>query len=144
MIDEAVQALLDQPDVPMATIKTKIQRETDLKNPNVVKVVTNEYGRALYFSRSLIPFPRATQEVTYYEHLGLYVYRRDFLLQLAQIPQSTLEKIELLEQLRVLEKGYSIIVVETKSPIVAFGGLSVDVPADIGKVEAYLKMVGAD
>ncbi len=142
MIDEAVQALLDHPEIPMTTIKTKIQREADLTNSNVVKVVTDEAGRALYFSRSQIPFPRANQAVTYYEHLGLYVYRRDFLLKLAQIPPSTLEQIELLEQLRVLEKGYAIMVVETKSPIVAFGGLSVDIPADIAKVEAYLKMVG--
>ena len=100
-------------------------------------MVVDENDFALYFSRSLIPYPRDKVAVNVYEHVGLYVYRKDFLLKISEMPQSYLEKIELLEQLRVLEKGYKIKVVETKSKHAA--GVSVDTPEDLAKVEKLIQ-----
>lgn len=136
MIDEAVQPLLDDASIPMSTIKTKIGPE-GFDDPGVVKVVTDVNGFALYFSRSLIPFPRDNQGGDVYEHVGLYVYRRDFLLKISATPQSFLEKTEMLEQLRVLENGYKIFVVETKSNRAA--GVSVDTPEDLANVEKLIE-----
>ena len=136
MIDEAVQALLEDTSVQMSTLKIKIGEE-DYSDPSVVKVVTDAHDFALYFSRSLIPYPRDKVEVQVFEHVGLYVYRKEFLLELSEIPQSYLEKIEMLEQLRVLEKGYKIKVVETKSKHAA--GISVDTPADLARVEQLIR-----
>lgn len=136
MIDEAVQPLIDNPDIPMSTIKTEIKAE-DFHDPAVVKVVVDERGFALYFSRSLIPYPRNQQNLRVFEHVGLYVYRKDFLLKYSKWEQGYLEKIESLEQLRVLEKGYKILVVETQSDRAA--GVSVDVPEDVTKVERLIQ-----
>ena len=136
MIDEAVQPLLDDASIPMSTIKTKIGPE-GFNDPGVVKVVTDVNGLALYFSRSLIPFPRDGEKTNVYEHVGLYVYRRDFLLKISATPQSFLEKTEMLEQLRVLENGYKIIVVETKSDRAA--GVSVDTQEDLANVEKMIE-----
>jgi len=136
MIDEAVQPLLEETSVQMSTIKTKICEE-DYLDPAVVKVVVDENDYALYFSRSLIPYSRDEADVNIYEHVGLYVYRKDFLLEISKLPQSYLEKIEMLEQLRVLEKGYRMKVVETKSDDAA--GVSVDTPEDLAKVEKLIK-----
>lgn len=137
MIDEAVQPLLDDETIPMSTIKTKIDAE-GYNDPGVVKVVTDVNGFALYFSRSLIPFPReGNKNKDVFEHVGLYVYRRDFLLKISKIPQSFLEKTEMLEQLRVLENGYKILVVETKSDRAA--GVSVDTPEDLANVEKLIQ-----
>ncbi len=140
MIDEAVQPLLNDATLRMSTIKTKIGAE-GYNDPGVVKVVTDVNGFALYFSRSLIPFPRDNKEVRVYEHVGLYVYRRDFLLKISKTPQSFLEKTEMLEQLRVLEQGYKIFVVETKSDRSA--GVSVDTPEDLANVEKMIKTIRA-
>ncbi len=136
MIDEAVQPLLADSSVRMSTIKTKIS-EAEYSDPAVVKVVVDENDFALYFSRSLIPYPRDNVRVDVYEHVGVYVYRKDFLLMISKMPQSYLEKIEMLEQLRVLERGYKIKVVETKSEHAA--GVSVDTPADLARVERLMK-----
>lgn len=138
MIDEAVQPLLDHPEIPMSTIKTRIQNKEDLTNPNVVKVVVDQNGFALYFSRSLMPYARDHKAVEVFEHIGIYVYRKHFLLQYSKWPQGHLEKIEMLEQLRVMEKGYKIMVVETKSKHAAMGGFSVDTAADLERVEKYI------
>jgi len=135
MIDEAVQPLIDNPEIVMSTIKTRID-ESHYNDPAVVKVVTDKDGFALYFSRSLIPFPRDGKEIKVYEHVGLYVYRRDFLLTISGLPQSYLEQVEMLEQLRVLENGYRIFVVETKSDRAA--GVSVDTPEDVVTVEKLI------
>jgi 3-deoxy-manno-octulosonate cytidylyltransferase (CMP-KDO synthetase) len=135
MIDESVQPLIDNPDIEMSTIKTRIKEES-FQDPAVVKVVTDKKGFALYFSRSLIPFPREEKEVEVFEHVGLYVYRKDFLLTISNLPQSYLEEIEMLEQLRVLENGYKIFVVETKSDRAA--GVSVDTPEDLVSVERLI------
>ena len=136
MIDEAVQLMLEDTTVQMSTIKIKIS-EKDYSDPAVVKVVTDEDDFALYFSRSLIPFSRDKVAVKVYEHVGLYVYRKDFLFMISKMPQSYLEKIEMLEQLRVLEKGYRIKVIETKSKHEA--GVSVDTPEDLSRVEKLIK-----
>ncbi len=135
MIDECVQPLLEHPDIPMSTLKIKIKEE-EYHDPGVVKVVTDKNGLALYFSRSLIPYSRDNKEVEVYEHVGLYAYRRDFLLKISKVPQSPLEKAEMLEQLRVLENGYKIIVAETHSNREA--GLSVDTPEDLKNVEEVI------
>ncbi len=136
MIDEAVQPMLDDTTVQMSTIKTKIGEE-DYEDPAVVKVVTDENDFALYFSRSLIPFSRDKLAVNVYEHVGLYTYRKDFLLMISKLPQTYLEKIEMLEQLRVLENGYKIKVIETKCDNIS--GISVDTPEDLIKVEKLIK-----
>jgi 3-deoxy-manno-octulosonate cytidylyltransferase (CMP-KDO synthetase) len=138
MIIESVQPLLDDPGVDMATLMHPIHREEDLADPAVVKVVTDLVGNALYFSRSLIPYPRQPIDRAVFEHVGLYVYRRDFLLQLARLPPTPLEQIESLEQLRVLEHGYRIRVVETKCRDNAFSGFSVDTEADLARAEEML------
>jgi 3-deoxy-manno-octulosonate cytidylyltransferase (CMP-KDO synthetase) len=141
MIDEAVQPLLDDPLLQMSTLKIKIGEE-DYYDPAVVKVVVDENDNALYFSRSLIPYNQKFKDVNVYEHVGLYVYRKQFLLEISKLPQSHLEQIESLEQLRVLEKGYKIKVIETKSDRNA--GISVDTPEDLAKVEQLIQELNLD
>lgn len=123
-IDAVVRLLEMHPDVPMATIANPIRTKSQLDDPACVKVVVNAQMRAMYFSRSCIPFPRSwndallnTTPPLFLQHVGLYAYRRDFLLTLAAMPPSLLERSESLEQLRVLEAGYPILVgvVEEKS-----------------------------
>lgn len=141
MIDEAVQPLLNDSTILMSTLKVKINEE-DYLDPSVVKVVTDENDFALYFSRSLIPYSRDNVDVNIYEHVGLYAYRKDFLLKISKLPQSYLEKIEMLEQLRVMEKGYKIKVIETASENAM--GVSVDTPEDLTKVEKIIKKMNSD
>ena len=120
-IDQVIQLLADHPDVPMATLCTPLRSREQLEHPACVKVVRNNNLRALYFSRSVIPHPRlwtddmlAAEPALFYLHLGLYAYRRDFLLQMVSLPQSPLELTESLEQLRVLAHGYPILCGTTK------------------------------
>jgi 3-deoxy-manno-octulosonate cytidylyltransferase (CMP-KDO synthetase) len=136
MIEEAVQPMLEDPNIQMSTLKTKIGKE-DYNDPAVVKVVVDENDYALYFSRSLIPYSRDEIKMDVYEHVGLYIYRKDFLLKMSKLPRTYLEKIEMLEQLRVLENGYKIKVIETKCESVS--GISVDTPEDLIKVENIIK-----
>jgi len=138
MIDEAVQPMIDNLDVQMSTLKREIERD-EFDDPGVVKVVVDDQNFALYFSRSLIPYAQHDENVRVFEHVGLYVYRKDFLLKLSKMPQGYLEKIESLEQLRVLEKGYRILVVETKMDRSA--GISVDTPEDLKKVERLISQM---
>lgn len=116
-IDLAIQLLEENPNAVMSTLATPIRSRSQLDDPACVKVVFDEAKRAQYFSRSPIPYPRkwddsllASEPPSFYQHVGLYAYRREFLLQLSQIPQSQKEKIEKLEQLRVLDAGYTILV----------------------------------
>ena len=141
MIDEAVQPMLKDAELQMSTLKIKIGEE-DYNNPDVVKVVTDENDFALYFSRALIPHSRDKAAVDIFEHVGLYVYRKDFLLEISKMPQTTLEKIEMLEQLRVLEQGYRIKVIETRCDRIS--GISVDTPEDLDKVEKIIKEMNLD
>ena len=116
----------------MSTLKKKITDKEEINNPNVVKVVTNKRGDALYFSRYPVPYPR-NEGAVYYKHIGLYVYKRDFLLEYSQMAQTALERAESLEQLRALENGYQIRVVET-----GYDSIGVDTPEDLKKVEEIL------
>lgn len=137
-IELAVQPLLHGRQIPMATLKSRIRSQQDCANPNIVKVVTDSRGLALYFSRSPIPFFRGSgHEQVMYRHIGLYVYRRDFLFLLTGMEQTPLEKAEKLEQLRALENGFSIHVAET-----AYEPVGVDVPEDIQLVEEALRQQG--
>lgn len=131
-IDIAVSALLDDETVPMSTLMWRIVDLEEAQNPSVVKVVTDKDGNALYFSRSPIPYPREDAGV-YFKHLGLYVYRRDFLLHFAALKPTPLEELEKLEQLRVLENGYKIKVVETEHT-----SIGVDTPADLDRVRRII------
>jgi 3-deoxy-manno-octulosonate cytidylyltransferase (CMP-KDO synthetase) len=145
MIDQAIAPLLDDPSVPMATLKSRIKTLHDFLSPNVVKVVADPSGNVLYFSRSPLPFFRdkwndlkddafVSGKLLCYKHIGLYVYRREFLPIFAAMAPTYLELAEKLEQLRVLENGYRIKVVETE-----FDSIGVDTPADLEKVLAKLK-----
>jgi 3-deoxy-manno-octulosonate cytidylyltransferase (CMP-KDO synthetase) len=142
MIAEGVQPLLDDPALPMATLMHPILRPEDFANPAVVKVVLDCAGNALYFSRSIIPYPQQALPHAVFEHVGLYVYRRDFLLTLASLPPTPLEQIESLEQLRVLENGYKLRVVETHVADHEFTGFSVDTPDDLERAEQMLRERG--
>jgi len=130
MIDELVSALQDE-SIPMATLAAKVKDLKLLYEKNTVKVVTDKQGFALYFSRSPLPFNTTDY---FLQHIGIYGYQKDFLLEFCSMQPSRLEKIEKLEQLRVLENGYKIKIIE--SP---FQTLSVDSPEDIIKVENYFK-----
>lgn len=134
MIDEAVYPLLEDPDLPMATLMQKITDQRDYDNPNVVKVVVDRESNALYFSRSRIPFARSGEPIDLYEHIGLYVYRKQFLSLIAGLPPTRLEKAEVLEQLRVIENGYRIKVVETGKQSSELSGFSVDTPEDLERI----------
>jgi 3-deoxy-manno-octulosonate cytidylyltransferase (CMP-KDO synthetase) len=142
MVEEAVQALLDDPRLPMSTLMHAIARPDDLVDPAVVKVVVDLGGNALYFSRSLIPYPQKDVPHRVFEHVGLYVYRRDFLLTLAKLAPTPLETIESLEQLRVLEHGYKLRVVETRTQGHEFTGFSVDTEDDVHRAEQMLRERG--
>ncbi len=130
-IDAAVLGLLEQDDVPMSTLKKRIERIEEVHDPNVVKVVTDREGNALYFSRSPMPYLRETggEPASYFKHIGLYVYRRDFLLGYPDLPCGPLEQAERLEQLRALENGFKIRVVETE-----YESLGIDTPADLARM----------
>jgi len=132
-IDAAALSLLDDPPVPMATLKKQIVNLQEFTNPNVVKVVTDGRNNAIYFSRSPIPYDLSGQAV-HYKHIGLYVYRRDFLLSYSRLPIGPLERAERLEQLRALENGYRIRVVETE-----YESLGVDTPDDLRRVEEFIE-----
>ena len=128
-IDAAVLSILDHPEIPMGTLKKRIEDPAEIDNPNVVKVVTNFAGDAIYFSRATIPYLRGNESLTRFKHIGLYVYRRDFLLSYPDLPVGPLEKAERLEQLRALENGYSIRVAETE-----YESIGVDTPEDFERV----------
>ena len=133
IIDRLAKAFEAESDLKMATMKV-LMREEDYNNPAAVKVVTDNNGYALYFSRSLMPYPRnKTEHYKVYKHVGIYAYRRDFLLQYAAVAPTELEKTESLEQLRVLENGYKIKVLESD-----FQGIGVDTPEDLAAVNELL------
>jgi len=132
MITEAIAPFTADKSLKMATLKKKIEDEKEINNPDIVKVVTDINNNALYFSRFPIPYIR-DNKTEVYKHIGLYVYRRDFLLKLCKKQLTMLEKAEALEQLRVLENGYQIRVVETD-----YDSIGVDTPEDIEKIEAIL------
>jgi 3-deoxy-manno-octulosonate cytidylyltransferase (CMP-KDO synthetase) len=142
-IDVAILSLLDDPDVPMGTLKKRIENRDEISNPNVVKVITDRLDRAIYFSRLPVPYVRDADapSMTRFKHVGLYVYRRDFLLSYPELPVGPLEQAERLEQLRALENGFPIRVAETE-----YESLGVDTPEDFERVsklfEASLSIHG--
>jgi 3-deoxy-manno-octulosonate cytidylyltransferase (CMP-KDO synthetase) len=133
-IDAAVLPLLEEPAIPMGTLKKRIEDEREISDPNVVKVVTDRFENALYFSRSTIPYPRDGASAAHFKHIGLYVYRRDFLMRYPGFPAGPLEREERLEQLRALENGYKIRVVETD-----YESLGVDTPGDLERVRELIR-----
>lgn len=132
-IDAAILPLVHEPGVLMATLKKKIEDPREASDPNVVKVAANREGDAIYFSRSPIPYYRDGGRGVYYKHIGLYVYRRDFLMSYPALPVGPLETAERLEQLRALENGFSIRVVETE-----YESFGVDTPEDLRRVNDLL------
>jgi 3-deoxy-manno-octulosonate cytidylyltransferase (CMP-KDO synthetase) len=143
-IQQTLKPLRQSRSILMGTAKTPIYERGEWQNPNVVKVVTDRAGFALYFSRSAIPYARedgapaenGKRKVLGYRHVGIYVYRREFLLKFARMRPSALEQAEKLEQLRALSNGYRIRVVEVDEPSV-----EVDTPVDLARAEAYLRGV---
>lgn len=137
MIDELVNCLLQNPDIPMASLIHKIEDAQEIEDPNVVKAVKDKNNFALYFSRTTIPHPRSSlsesQSMSFYKHLGLYAYTKEFLFTFTNLPAGELEKSERLEQLRALEHGYRIKVIET-----GFDTIGVDTPQDLEKVRQRL------
>jgi 3-deoxy-manno-octulosonate cytidylyltransferase (CMP-KDO synthetase) len=135
-IDAALLGLLDDDDAQMGTLKKRIERECEITDPNVVKVVTDSHGNAIYFSRSPIPYVREAsgESTAYFKHIGLYVYRREFLLGYSDMPVGPLEQAERLEQLRAIENGHKIRVVETE-----YESLGVDTPEDWEQVSALFE-----
>ena len=139
MVDEAIRPMLDDPSVVISTLKTRITDEEEYTNPNAVKVVTGLNGDALYFTRSPVPNIKGDfASGVAYKHIGLYVYRRDFLLKFPTLEATPLEVAERLEQLRALENGVSIRVVET-----AFNTIAVDTAEDLEKVRGIVRARGA-
>ena len=134
-IDAAVEAMADQASVPMATLKKRIEDPREAGDSNVVKVVTDLAGNALYFSRSPIPLARDGGENICFKHIGLYVYRREFLLRYSTLPVGPLERAEKLEQLRALENGFVIRVAET-----GYDSMGVDTPEDLERAAALLEL----
>ncbi len=129
MIHGVVSALLEDSKVVMSTLMVRIRGAEGIRNPNVVKVVADKHGYALYFSRAPIPYYRDEKghsKQIYYRHLGLYAYTKDFLFTFRNLPVSKLEKAEKLEQLRALEHGYRIRAIETK-----YDTIGIDTPEDL-------------
>lgn len=131
-IDRAIELLLAEPETPMSTLATPIRNREQLLDPACVKVVFDDHRRALYFSRAPIPFAREWSDELldadpplFYQHIGLYAYRREFLLRLSSMPRSPLEAVENLEQLRVLSAGHPILVGVVGAP-----GRGIDTPED--------------
>jgi 3-deoxy-manno-octulosonate cytidylyltransferase (CMP-KDO synthetase) len=147
-ITKAVEPLRRLRSIPMGTVCTAIYDDAEWHNPNIVKVITDRAGFALYFTRAPIPFERnreidpkgnkvsarSKHRLWGFRHLGLYVYRRDFLLKFARLKPTALERIESLEQLRALENGYRIYVAEVDERSV-----EVDTLEDLNQAERYLK-----
>jgi len=137
---DSLFAELEVSEAPMVSAFHKIDSEEELKNPNIVKVVTNSNGYAVYFSRSPIPYIRAPltfNDVAFKRHLGVYGYKAHFLKEYVNMPHSTLENAEQLEQLRVVEAGYQIKLIET--PEISIG---IDTPEDLQKAIKQIKNEG--
>jgi 3-deoxy-manno-octulosonate cytidylyltransferase (CMP-KDO synthetase) len=152
MIEQVIAPLIADPMLEMSTVCVPISDRSDYANPNIVKVVLDRTGRALYFSRSPIPHfrdsrsgirdsknpasPESRIPNPVYKHIGLYGYHRTFLLKFATLPQTPLERAESLEQLRALEHGYRIHTVETQCD-----SIGVDTPEDLERVRRQLLAV---
>ena len=141
MIDEGVATVSGDPNVLVGTLIRRIEDSRDLSNPGVVKVVVDRHWDALYFSRSPIPFLRDEMARTdwpskeiYYKHIGLYVFRREFLQEFSKLPPGRLERAERLEQLRILEAGYRI-----RTAVTEHDSIPVDTADDVVRVLALIE-----
>jgi 3-deoxy-manno-octulosonate cytidylyltransferase (CMP-KDO synthetase) len=135
VVSQMIEPLQNDQGIFMSTLKHRITEKGSITNPNHVKVVTDSNGFALYFSRHPIPYCRDSESsVHYYKHLGFYGYRMEFLIQFTRLSEGVLESAEKLEQLRALEHGFKIKVVET-----AFDSVEVDVPDDVNRVEKIIR-----
>ncbi len=139
VINETALPLRHEPKINMSTPVVAITRPEEIGDPNHVKVVMDEWGNALYFSRQAIPFPRDGGEVTYFKHLGVYVYRKAFLDVFASLPTGRLENLEKLEQIRVLEAGHRVRCVVTQ-----FDSPEVDRPEDARRVADLMNRARQD
>lgn len=133
-INATADLLIKNPTAVMSTVATRFRSPKDLPNPGFVKVVRDKAGRALYFSRSVIPFERAAAGVDYLWHIGLYGFRYNFLMRYTRLPQTPLEKTELLEQLRALENGYDILV-----GVGRYDRMEVNTPEELALVRRAMK-----
>ena len=136
VIDDLIAPFEMDENLPMATVMVRMEDAAEQLNPNNVKVIVDKLGYALYFSRSLVPHPRAAAGPVY-KHIGIYAYRRDFLLRYARLEPTPLERAESLEQLRALENGYGIRVLETDCRFVG-----VDTPEDLALVNKIYREQG--
>ncbi len=118
LIDELITLFNDDMDLQMATVATELTFEDEIKNPNNVKVITDLNDNALYFSRSIIPYPRNAGKAKFFKHIGIYAYRREFLLKYAKMQPTPLEEAESLEQLRALENGHKIKVLRSNNKFI--------------------------
>lgn len=137
MINSIIESFKNDSTISMSTLKYKLDKMEDIENPNYVKVITDKKGYALYFSRSVIPYPRKLDVQNYYKHVGIYGYKREFVIEYAKMEPTPLELSESLEQLRALENGYRIKVMETPYKI-----LGVDTQEELEKVREYIKNNG--
>jgi 3-deoxy-manno-octulosonate cytidylyltransferase (CMP-KDO synthetase) len=132
-IDDVARVLVEDPALPMSTLRQRLDDPEAIADPNIVKVAVAPDGDALYFSRAPIPFSRDGRAVQVWKHIGLYAYRRSFLLELSRLAPTPLERAEALEQLRVLEHGHRIRTVETTED-----SIEVDTPPDLERVRQRL------
>jgi len=137
---EPLQQLIDvfykdeKKEISLASLKIQLKESDEIRNPNNVKVITDNNGFALYFSRSVIPFQRElSYDVTYYKHIGVYAFRKEALLKFSSLEMTPLEISEKLEQLRYLENGMKIKMVETD-----FVGIGIDTPEDLEKAKKLI------
>jgi 3-deoxy-manno-octulosonate cytidylyltransferase (CMP-KDO synthetase) len=134
LINALAKTLLKEKRASVATAVYPLKNNDDIRNPNIAKVVFSKDGYALYFSRSTIPFNRDGIKTEYFKHIGIYGYKREFLLRYSGWPQTKLEKTEQLEQLRILENGEKIKVI-----VSGLDSTGVDLPSDVKKIEKLLK-----
>lgn len=129
-IDKAIKPLLVFKDIGVSTLCCEIKNKNDIDDPNVVKVILDKDDNAIYFSRLPIPYKRkANEKIQYYKHIGLYAFKKNFLTQYVNMKQSTLEKAEKLEQLRILENGEKIRVIKTN-----YDSISIDTKEDLIRI----------
>jgi len=136
LIDTAVERFSAIPDFKFGSAMTPMETEEDIQNPNVVKVVVGQRGQALYFTRFPAPYRRKLTTVPVYQHIGFYVYSREFVIEFSKMSPTPLEQTECLEQLRALENGVRIDMIETK-----YRGIGVDAPEDVARIEWELKRI---
>ncbi|MBR0103177.1 MAG: 3-deoxy-manno-octulosonate cytidylyltransferase, partial [Selenomonadaceae bacterium] len=137
LIDELVAAFVADKDLQMATVATELTDAAEMNNPNNVKVVLGKNNDALYFSRSLIPYPRNAGKSPVFKHIGIYAYRRQFLIDYAKMTPTPLEQAESLEQLRALENGFRIRVIKSSCQFIG-----VDTEEDLQLVNEIYRRQG--